>query len=226
MRRLSPYGLLLFLFLYALATAQAGDAAPQFRAKTLKGENFSNGALLGQVVLLQFWATWCPHCRDDQPVLDNIAREFSGDGLVVLAVNVEASADTVKEYLDQYPRMCNIVLREDTNLVSVFSPKGYPYYVLINRDGDIAGTQSGAGGDPSLRSLLRRAGLGMPAVKALPSGAQRSAGPKITSGISARLIEIPGGTSTPPAKPVPPTVFSRNSISKPLPPRIMNVASI
>jgi thiol-disulfide isomerase/thioredoxin len=187
--------------------AKAGDAAPQFTAKTLKGENFTNGSFRGQVALLQFWATWCPHCRSDQPVLDNIAREFSGEGLVVLAVDVKESADTVKEYLDEHPRSCNVVLSDDTNLVTQFAPKGFPYYVLIDRDGNVAGTQNGAGGDSSLRHLLRLAGIGVPAVTAMPGGAQRAAGAKTTSGIAAKLIDIPGGQSAALAKPLPPTVF-------------------
>src|SRR5579862_6414067 len=58
-------GLLLLTLLSAVSYAQAGDAAPPFVARTLTGETFTNDSLKNQVVLLQFWTTWCPYCRRD-----------------------------------------------------------------------------------------------------------------------------------------------------------------
>ena len=57
------------------------------------------------------------------------------------------------------PRACTIVLAEDTNLAAVFAATSYPLYVLIDKDGNIAGTQSGSGGEDALRQLLKQAGL-------------------------------------------------------------------
>ena len=135
------------------------EAAPNFRAKTMDGEKFSNESLKGKVVLLQFWATWCPVCRSDQTAVDEITQEFADRGLVVLAVSVNESKKTVRKYLDQSPRACKIVLTEDTNLAAMFEAKAYPLYVVINRDGSVAGTQKGGGGTDALRRLLRKADL-------------------------------------------------------------------
>src|SRR5882724_1020590 len=52
-----------------------GGPAPRFNAKTVNGELFNNESIKGKVVLLQFWTTWCPYCRKEQPVVDSIARE-------------------------------------------------------------------------------------------------------------------------------------------------------
>jgi thiol-disulfide isomerase/thioredoxin len=134
-------------------------SAPDFSAKTLDGETFTKQTLKGKVVLVQFWATWCGYCRGDQPAVDAVAREFSNQGLVVLAVNASESRDKVQQYLEQSPRACNIVANEDSNLAAVFRPDAYPMYVLIDKDGNIAGTQNGAGGEESLRHLLSKAGL-------------------------------------------------------------------
>lgn len=120
------------------------------------------------------WTTWCPNCKSDQSALDGITREFSGRGLVVLAVDAYESGETVKKYLEENPRSCNIVLNENTNLVDAFNPQGYPLYVLIDREGKIAGTQDGAGGDLAIRDLLRNAGLGGASVNARTSGNQDS----------------------------------------------------
>lgn len=135
------------------------EPAPAFRATTMDGERFTNESLKGKVVLLQFWATWCKYCRGDQPAVDEISREFAHRGLVVLAVDVNQSRKTVQKYLSESPRACKIVLTEDTNLAARFAANSFPLYVLIDRDGNIAGTQKGAAGAAALRRLLERAEL-------------------------------------------------------------------
>jgi thiol-disulfide isomerase/thioredoxin len=143
----------------AFAIKPPREQAPVFHAKSMDGEKFSNASLKGKVVLLQFWATWCKYCRADQTEVDEITREFAGRGLVVLAVSVNESKKTVKKYLEQSPRAPKIILTEDTNLAAFFEAKSYPLYVLLDRDGMIAGTQKGAGGGDALRSLLSNVDL-------------------------------------------------------------------
>src|SRR5579862_5170616 len=104
----------------ALIPAPTGAATPSFTATTISGRNYSSASLRGQNVLIEFWATWCPVCRDDQPAVDNISREFTGRGLVVLAVDPYDSSAEVRKYLEEYPRSCNVVLDEDTDLVAQF----------------------------------------------------------------------------------------------------------
>jgi thiol-disulfide isomerase/thioredoxin len=205
--------LILLIFLSPLTVAAAREAAPQFTARTLGGETFTNGSLRGQVVLLQFWTTWCPVCRSQQAALDNIIRDFTGEGLVVIAVDVHEDGQTVKEYLAEHPRSCHIVLTEDTDLVAAFAPKSFPTYVLIDRDGTIAENQAG-GGDLWIRNVLSRAGLGRSSAKATDSRGQRSSVHESTHPVSPKLIEIPAGPSTPPPKPRPPTVFVLRSGEK------------
>ena len=207
MRIRKPLGLLLLTLLSALTAAAARDAAPPFMARTLTGETFTNDSLKGQVVLLQFWTTWCPYCRRDQPLLDKIARDFSGDGLVVLAVNAAESGETVKTYLENHPRSCNVVLAKDTNLLGAFSLKSVPSYVLIDRDGNIAGTDEDIRGNLGIRGLLGRAGLGGSSAHSAPSSDQHSAVSRTANPRSATLIEIPKGLSEPPPRSLLPTVF-------------------
>jgi cytochrome c-type biogenesis protein len=141
--------------LYALNNR---EPAPRFTATTLDGEKFTNDSVKGKVVLLQFWATWCRYCRSDQPAVDAIVHDFP-DKLVVLAIDVGESKKKVKQYLEDTPRACKIVLTENTNLAAMFAAKAFPLYVVIDKDGNIAGTQRGAGGEGSLRQLLKKAGL-------------------------------------------------------------------
>ena len=143
----------------AWLTATACDYAPAYRARTLSGEQFTSESLKGSVVLVQFWTTWCPYCRQDQPALDAIERQYSGRGLMVLAVNVGEPRDKVAEYLRHSPRRCRVVASEDTDLAQVLGTGGFPSYVLIGRDGRIVNRQHGAGGEESLRGLLSEAGI-------------------------------------------------------------------
>ena len=133
--------------------------APRFSAKTMEGERFTNDVVRGKPVLVQFWTTWCGYCRRDQETVDELAKEFEGKGLVVLAVNVGEPRKKVRQYLDSRPRSCRIVLTEDTNLAAMFAARAYPLYVLIDREGKIAGNQEGSAGEAGLRRLLAKAGL-------------------------------------------------------------------
>jgi thiol-disulfide isomerase/thioredoxin len=148
------------LAVFVLMTVTLGaEPAPRFHAKSLDGENFSNDSVKGKVVLLQFWATWCKFCRGEQSVVDELTREFADRGLVVLAVEFMEPKKVVKKYLEQMPRACKVILTEDTNLAALYPSRSFPLYVVIDRDGNIAGTQKGAGGAGSLRRLLSKAGL-------------------------------------------------------------------
>lgn len=152
--------ILLLTTLCLFATNKSKEPAPRFNAKTTDGEKFTNESIKGKVVLLEFWTTWCGYCVAEADYVDKLNREFADKGLIVLAVNVAESKKTVKKYLDQHPRNCRIVLTEDTNLAAMYAATSYPIYVVIDRDGFIAGTQRGAGGEPALRRLVARAGLG------------------------------------------------------------------
>jgi thiol-disulfide isomerase/thioredoxin len=135
------------------------EAAPRFTAKTTTGEKFTNGSVKGKVVLLDFWTTWCPYCKEEAEIVDNLNHEFAGKGLIVLAINVGESKKKVKQYLEQHPRTSPIVLMEDTNLAAMYQATVYPIYVVIDREGNIAGTQRGAAGERALRRLLARGGM-------------------------------------------------------------------
>ena len=141
------------------AKEPAKEPAPRFNAKTMAGEKFDNAAIKGKVVLLEFWTTWCGYCREEAPMVDKISQELADKGLLVLAVNVAESKKLVKKYLEQHPRSVRIVLTDDTNLAAMYQATVYPIYVVIDRDGKVAGTQRGAAGEDALRSLLAQGGL-------------------------------------------------------------------
>ncbi len=133
--------------------------APDYSAKAISGQTFTKATLRGKVVLVQTWATWCGYCRREQPIVDSLLGEFGAKGLTLLAVNVGETRGKVLDYLRDSPRRPHVVLEQDTNLADLYHSGGFPAYVLIDRDGKIAGAQRGAGGEESLREMLAKAGL-------------------------------------------------------------------
>jgi thiol-disulfide isomerase/thioredoxin len=158
LRRLVPFALI-FTTLCAFAGDETGQPAPRFHAKTTAGDQFNNASVKGRVVLFEFWTTWCKYCEGEADLVDDIAKEFAGKGLIVLAVDVLEPDQKVKKYLAEHPRSVPIVLTKDTNLAAMYNAQSYPIYVVIDRDGNIAAEQRGAAGESGLRRLLKRAGI-------------------------------------------------------------------
>ena len=150
---------LLLAALGLVAEPKDKEPAPRFNATTTVGEKFTNDSIKGKVVLLEFWTTWCGYCADEADFVDKIGHDLAGKGLLLLAIDVGESKKTVKKYLEQHPRTCKIVYMEDTNLAAMYAATVYPIYVVIDRDGNVAGTQRGAAGEGALRDLLASGGL-------------------------------------------------------------------
>ena len=120
------------------AEAQIGEAAPALVAKTRKGEAFDLQALKGKVVLVMFWATWCPACREELPALEAIWRKFHSQGLEVLAVNVDrprmrAQVDQVMGYFS-FP----VAMTEAVSKNELGSVEAVPLTYVIGKDGVVA----------------------------------------------------------------------------------------
>ncbi len=182
----------------------ADTPAPQFTARTLDGQTFTNSSLRGNVVLLQFWTTWCPVCHQDQAAVDSVQAEFGGQGLVVLAVDDGEPEALVRKYLQASPRSCAVVAEGDRSLAARFGVHSYPHYVVIDRSGNVVVSKGGGGGEPYLRYLLSRAGLSnqretVQAGNRVPSGGSGLLGPQ--------LVTVAPTSNAPLAKPIPKTIF-------------------
>ena len=136
-----------------------GQAAADFKLKSVTGKEFSLQDLKGKFVLLDFWATWCAPCRHDLPPVEKLHQEFHRKGLVVLGVNGGEDLETVNEFLLSSKLSYPILLTADNIVTQSYNVNAFPTLVLIDADGKIVFYHVGAGGDKVLRESLAKLGL-------------------------------------------------------------------
>jgi thiol-disulfide isomerase/thioredoxin len=108
---------------------------PGLRLPDLDGRTWDLAAHRGQVVLLNFWASWCEPCRAEMPSLEHLARRHEADGLAVVAVNFKERAAQVKHFLAQVPLALPMLLDADGAAARAWQARILPSTVLIDRRG-------------------------------------------------------------------------------------------
>jgi peroxiredoxin len=115
----------------------ASGPAANFTLKSAAGENVRLSEYRGQVVLINFWASWCGPCRQEMPELDNIHQKYSGLGFTVFGVNVEQDRAMADKVLRDIP-VSFPILFDDANRVSeLYGVDAMPVTVLVDRRGEI-----------------------------------------------------------------------------------------
>ena len=99
---------------------------------------FKLADLRGQVVLLNFWASWCPPCRDELPSLELLETALEKDGFKVVALNYRETDAALKRFLDTMPSSLTMFRDADGMAAKAFGAKVFPTSVLIDRDGHAA----------------------------------------------------------------------------------------
>ncbi|TVQ41255.1 MAG: TlpA family protein disulfide reductase [Spirochaetaceae bacterium] len=97
----------------------------------------------GQVVFLNFWATWCPPCIEEMPSMQRLADELRDHGLVVVAVNVQEDRSTVEPFVDDLELTFEILLDRRGRTGQSYGVRGLPTTVLLDREGHVMATKLG-----------------------------------------------------------------------------------
>ena len=127
-----------------LSEAQVGNLAPDFQLDNLDGKPVALSDLKGKPVLLNFWATWCPPCRDEMPYIQEIYEEWSGKGLELLAVNMGDSSSKVKRFLENYNLSFPVLLDTKQTVAQKYNIRGIPATFFIDENGIIQVVKVGA----------------------------------------------------------------------------------
>ena len=118
--------------------------APDFTLKNLNGRKVRLMDFRGKMVFLNFFATWCVPCRAEMPAMERLHREFKDQGLVVLAVDIQESARTVRPFVRDLKLSFPALLDEDGSVAHIYAVRPVPATYLISRDGRILWRAFGA----------------------------------------------------------------------------------
>lgn len=115
-----------------------GQAAPDFTLNDLGGQPFTLSALRGKVVIVNFWATWCPPCRAEMPSMELLHRELADEGLVMLAVNIEKEGrQSVPRFLATGSHTFPVLLDDQEVVQKRYGVYKFPESFVIRKDGVI-----------------------------------------------------------------------------------------
>ncbi len=148
-------------FAAAMAMLEAGDKARQnadFTLTDLKGKPWTLKDLRGKVVLVNFWATWCPPCRKEMPDLDTLYRRLGPRGLVILAISDE-EAGKVEPFLAEHPVSYPVLLDPGRNVNGLFRVEGIPKSFVYDREGKLVAQAIDMRTEKQFLEMLAQAGL-------------------------------------------------------------------
>lgn len=115
--------------------------------ETIDGDTIKLKNLTGKVVLLDFWATWCPPCRASIPFLVNMYNKYEKDGFIVIGVNVNENFEQMKGFIER-ENVTYFIGYMNKDLNNLFNITGIPTFVIFDKKGNLIKTQIGY--DPSL----------------------------------------------------------------------------
>ncbi len=122
-----------------------GYLAPDFSLRNLKGNYESLDSFRGQVVVLNFWATWCAPCRVEMPSFEKLYRRYRSEGVAVLAVTLDKNAGPkIKSFVDEYELSFPILLDEKGEVERLYPSMTIPFTYVIDSEGRVVARVDGA----------------------------------------------------------------------------------
>jgi thiol-disulfide isomerase/thioredoxin len=159
--RIAAIAAALSVSLPALAGSSPAAPAPTFTLASRAGQDVSLAQYKGQVVMINFWASWCGPCRQEMPLLEGIYKKYNKMGFTLLGVNVEPDSNAANDWLKATPVSFPILYDRDSKVSKLYDVAGMPSTVIIDRSGKLRVLHRGyKPGDEneyldSIRSLIR-----------------------------------------------------------------------
>ncbi|MEM9384359.1 MAG: TlpA disulfide reductase family protein [Pseudomonadota bacterium] len=134
-----------------------GQQAPDFTLRSLGGDNVRLSELRGQVVMINFWASWCGPCRQEMPLLEALYQRYNPLGFELLGVNVEQDVDDAKRWLADTSVSFPVLLDPTNQLTKMYQVKAMPSTILVDRDGNVRHLHKGykPGDENTYQDLVR-----------------------------------------------------------------------
>jgi peroxiredoxin len=139
----------------------SASIAPGFSLPSRSGDSVSLQSLKGQVVMINFWASWCGPCRQEMPLLDQMYKRYSSLGFTLLGVNVEADVKDAEKWLAATPVTFPVLFDKENKVSKLYDVNAMPSTVFIDRKGNVRylhrGYKAGDEGEylNQIRALLK-----------------------------------------------------------------------
>ena len=117
--------------------ASSVKPAPQFDLPSRDGKEVNLAQYKGQVVMINFWASWCGPCRQEMPLLESIYKKYNKLGFVLLGVNVEPDSNAANNWLKQTPVSFPVLYDKESKVSQLYDVAGMPSTVFIDRKGNL-----------------------------------------------------------------------------------------
>lgn len=127
----------LLLVLLSQWSFAAETSAPDFTLKSKNGENLRLSEHKGQVVLINFWASWCGPCRQEMPLLDEMQDKYAKLGFTVFGVNVDKNPAKADKILKDIPVSFPVLYDPDGTVSQLYDVSAMPTTVIVDRDGNM-----------------------------------------------------------------------------------------
>ena len=122
-----------------------GSVAPDFTLETIDGKSASLQEFQGKTVMLNFWATWCGPCVAEMPHLQEVYDERSGEGLVLLSIDIGENVSQVKDFIEQRGFTFPVLLDTQAEVAELYClPQVLPQTLFIDSEGTIKARKVGA----------------------------------------------------------------------------------
>jgi len=140
-----------------ISTNSLADPAPDFTLLSSTGENVRLAEQRGQVVMLNFWASWCGPCRKEMPLLDDMSKRYSAAGFILYGVNVEEDNTDAKKLIKELGVSFPILYDTESKASSLYNVDAMPTTVVIDKKGEIRYINRGykAGDENKYRDQIR-----------------------------------------------------------------------
>ena len=155
--------LLLGCFISFTVATQANAAsvkgpAPNFTLKSLSGKNLKLSEMTGNVVLINFWASWCGPCREEMPLLNALHKKYEALGFTVLGVNVEEDVKNARGFLKNFPVDFPVLLDNKNRVSKQYNVVAMPTTVVVDRDGNMRFLHQGykPGDEDKYRKMVKK----------------------------------------------------------------------
>jgi thiol-disulfide isomerase/thioredoxin len=123
----------------ALAASSSPGPAPGFQLSGRGGKTVDLAQFKGQVVMINFWATWCVPCRQEMPLLEDIYKKYKPMGFTLIGVNVEPATGDPEAWLSKLPKPVTfpVAFDVDSKVSKLYKVAGMPTTVFIDRKGNV-----------------------------------------------------------------------------------------